>query len=57
MKERGNIPYRNKNIRGAKVDDLYLYLKKMKEHDENNSVCIEEIQRFIEFHFKYEPNN
>ena len=48
-----NKEYRRKLMKGAKVDDLYLYLDNMKEFADKKTV--EHIQRFIEKEFGYEP--
>lgn len=50
-----NKKFRKKNMKAAKVEDLYFYLSHLKQQETENEKLISEIQRFIEFNFNYEP--
>jgi len=49
-----NKDFRKKNLRGAKIEDLYIFLETVKG-DKKNAKLAKEIQKFIENEFDYEP--
>lgn len=48
-----NISFRKKNLRGAKIEDLYFFVEKMKV--ENEFIKVEDVKKYIELKFDYEP--
>ena len=48
-----NEDFRKKNLRGAKVEDLYIYIECLKNSAKSKEE-LEAIQQFIELHFGYE---
>ena len=55
MRRKKDMPFRYRNFRGAKIEDLYFYLQRIVEEDKENSEYVEEIQRFIKYTFNYDP--
>lgn len=49
-----NEDFRKKNLRGAKVEDLYFFVEQLKRNAKSEKE-LEKIQQFIEYKFDYEP--